>query len=108
MFWGAAMETTIPVGRAPIAATSERLVAAALIPNWCGVDHSKRKSGPCTIMSVVMTKRPSGALITALSSPGPTIVKSEWGKRGKMRARIADSGIWPNVAFTGISLTLSR
>ena len=58
---GAAMATTSAVGRAPIAATSVRLVAAAFQPSSNGVDHASRKSGPCTMRSVVTTKRPSRA-----------------------------------------------
>ena len=58
------------VGRAPIAATSVRFVAAAFQPRSNGVDHASRKSGPCTIRSLVTTNRPSAAATTAASSPG--------------------------------------
>ena len=47
--------TTSAVGRAPIAATSARFVAAAFQPRSCGVDQASRKSGPWIIMSVVTT-----------------------------------------------------
>ena len=49
MSGGAARATTRAVGRAPIAAMSDRFVAAAFQPRSCGVDHARRKSGPCTM-----------------------------------------------------------
>ena len=48
-----------------------RFTAADFQPRSCGDDHASRKSGPCTSMSVVTTDRPSGAAMTAASSPGP-------------------------------------
>ena len=52
---GAATATTSAVARAPIAAMSDRFVAAAFQPRSCGVDQASRKSGPCTMVSVVTT-----------------------------------------------------
>ena len=68
---GIASATNSAVGRAPIAAMSARLTAADFQPRSNALDHARRKSGPCTRVSVVATTRPSGAAITAASSPGP-------------------------------------
>ena len=95
---GAAMATTSADGTAPIAATSARLDAAAFQPRSCGVDHAIRKSGPWIIMSVVTTKRPSGAAITAASSPGPSSAAAACGNRGKMRPNTAASPSAPRVS----------
>ena len=95
---GAAIATTSAVGTAPIAATSARLDAAAFQPRSCGVDQASRKSGPWIIMSVVTTKRPSGAATTAASSPGPSRADAAAGSRGKIRARTADSPVAPSVS----------
>ena len=43
---GAAIATTSAVGTAPIAATSERFVAAAFQPRSWAADHASLKSGP--------------------------------------------------------------
>ncbi len=88
---GHARATITPVGVAPIAATSARLLAIAFHPTSCGFDQSSRKSGPSIIMSqVVTTTRPS-MVDTAESSPGGTTVECERGSRGRMRARVPRS-----------------
>jgi hypothetical protein len=100
---GAAMATTSADGTAPIAATSARLDAAAFHPKSCGLDHAILKSGPWIIMSVVTTKRPSGAAITAASSPGPSSAAAAGGSRGKIRASTAVSPSVPRVSGAGTS-----
>jgi hypothetical protein len=104
---GAAIATTSEVGTAPIAATSERLVAAAFQPRSCGLDQARRKSGPSIIMSVVTTKRPSGARTTAPSSPGPRRAARASGRRGRMRARAASSPTEPSVSGSAIEETVA-
>jgi O-acetyl-ADP-ribose deacetylase (regulator of RNase III) len=51
-------------------------------------------------MSVVTTKRPSGAERTAASSPGPISAADAAGSRGKIRASAAASPTSPRVSFT--------
>ena len=87
---GMARATSSAVGRAPIAATSARLTAAAFQPRSNALDQARRKSGPCTSVSVVATTRPSGAARTAASSPGPTAAL-DGAKRARMRRRTAPS-----------------
>ena len=62
---GIARATSSAVGRAPIAAMSARLTAAAFQPRSYALDQARRKSGPCTRVSTVATTRPSGAASTA-------------------------------------------
>ncbi|AMM21286.1 hypothetical protein AX769_15545 [Frondihabitans sp. PAMC 28766] len=98
---GTARAITSAVGRAPIAATSDRFEAAAFQPMSCGVDHASRKSGPCTMRSVVTTNRPSGAATTAASSPGPSRVLWPFGSRGRIRASVASSPMLATVSGPG-------
>ena len=100
---GAAIATTIAVGTAPIAATSDRFDAAAFQPNSSGVDQAIRKSGPWIIMSVVTTNRPSAAATTAASSPGPRRASVAIGNRGKIRCNTAVSPSAPRLPSCGTS-----
>lgn len=101
---GTANATSNAVGRAPIAATSDRFVAAAFQPTSVGEDHAHRKSGPCTIMSVVTTKRPSGAVTTAQSSPGPSRADAADGSRRVIRASTPSSPTLPTVSSLSCTL----
>ena len=95
--------TTMPVATAPIALMSLKFCAAAFQPTSKPPElqplfQSSRKSWSWTNVSVEMTTRPSGAVSTAASSPGPISADAEARSRGKIRA-----SNWPSLSWSTLS-----
>ena len=77
--------TTHAAGAPPIAAISLRFTVNARAPNCSGVPQRKSKCTPSTIESIVTSCAPELRAIIAASSPGPSRVRRESGKRAHIR-----------------------